>query len=329
MGRREVERERGFWRMKMDGREGRKGVDGGGDGRAVNESGMDTPDRLADRMKTSHTPSNHTPSDDKGGSDHIGKFGGKSGAEIGEGAVQSPLMSESEIVKDGNGNGNESKSVKEGVDINTSLAELDKEMGIADLALQKAAQFLAGRYVNFSLSLLLPPLSLSYVLSFILHFLFHTWPFLVSSLWFLHRERVQQSRAEEVRAESRGLILTLSKHRFAAKEATMKAHHSRRLTYHSILILKPEPQPGVEGSVAPVAIVMDESERRTRSRLASGSGSGLGGDGVDGQAGVGKGDEGGEGERGIDGEEVRGKEVRISISHDGDYATAVCLAVDE
>ncbi|KAL5325649.1 hypothetical protein ACEPPN_006777 [Leptodophora sp. 'Broadleaf-Isolate-01'] len=222
---------------------------------------MDTPDRLADRMKTSHTPSNHTPSDDKGGSDHIGKFGGKSGAEIGEGAVQSPLMSESEIVKDGNGNGNESKSVKEGVDINTSLAELDKEMGIADLALQKAAQFLAGR--------------------------------------------------------------------FAAKEATMKAHHSRRLTYHSILILKPEPQPGVEGSVAPVAIVMDESERRTRSRLASGSGSGLGGDGVDGQAGVGKGDEGGEGERGIDGEEVRGKEVRISISHDGDYATAVCLAVDE
>ncbi|KAH9206012.1 hypothetical protein DL95DRAFT_316407 [Leptodontidium sp. 2 PMI_412] len=108
------------------------------------------------------------------------------------------------------------------VDINTSLAELDKEMGIADLALQKAAQFLAGR--------------------------------------------------------------------FAAKEATMKAHHSRRLTYHSILILKPEPQPGVEGSVAPVAIVMDE---------------------------------------GIDGEEVRGKEVRISISHDGDYATAVCLAVDE
>ncbi|KAH7417848.1 hypothetical protein BKA64DRAFT_180747 [Cadophora sp. MPI-SDFR-AT-0126] len=82
--------------------------------------------------------------------------------------------------------------------------------------------------------------------------------------------------------------------RFAAKEATMKAHLSRRLTYHSILILKPERKPGETGSLAPVAIVLPES------------------DGGNGELGKGK-----------------GKEVRISISHDGDFATAVCLAVDE
>ncbi|PVH83479.1 hypothetical protein DL98DRAFT_529193 [Cadophora sp. DSE1049] len=75
--------------------------------------------------------------------------------------------------------------------------------------------------------------------------------------------------------------------RFAAKEATMKAHLSRRLTYHSILILKPERKPGETGSLAPVAVVLPE------------------------------------------GETGQGKEVRISISHDGDFASAVCLAVDE
>ncbi|KAL2066076.1 hypothetical protein VTL71DRAFT_2147 [Oculimacula yallundae] len=86
--------------------------------------------------------------------------------------------------------------------------------------------------------------------------------------------------------------------RFAAKEATMKAYASRRLTYHSILILKPPPKEGVEGSVAPVVLVLNEDAGKARS------------------------DE----ER----EEVPvGQEVRVSISHDGDYATAVCLAVDE
>jgi len=78
--------------------------------------------------------------------------------------------------------------------------------------------------------------------------------------------------------------------RFAAKEATMKAHLSRRLTYHSILILRPERKKGETGSLAPVGIVLPESEN---------------------------------------GGEEGGKEVRISISHDGDFATAVCLAVDE
>ncbi|MAD87654.1 MAG: hypothetical protein CL912_32240 [Deltaproteobacteria bacterium] len=70
----------------------------------------------------------------------------------------------------------------------------------------------------------------------------------------------------------------------------MKAHLSRRLTYHSILILRPERKKGETGSLAPVGIVLPESEN---------------------------------------GGEEGGKEVRISISHDGDFATAVCLAVDE
>lgn len=77
--------------------------------------------------------------------------------------------------------------------------------------------------------------------------------------------------------------------RFAAKEAVIKAHSSRRLTYHEILILKPDRKDGETGSLAPVGIVVDEES---------------------------------------EGSEVRGKEVKISISHDGEYATAVCLAVD-
>ncbi|KAG4426928.1 hypothetical protein IFR05_017589, partial [Cadophora sp. M221] len=127
-----------------------------------------------------------------GGFEYMGKFGGEGGAGIGEGVLKRPLASE--IL--GSENGSESGSVKEEGDIKTRLADLDREMGSADMALQKVARFLAGR--------------------------------------------------------------------FAAKEATMKAHHSRRLTYHSILILKPEQEEGagVRGSVAPVAIVLDESERR-------------------------------------------------------------------
>ncbi|KAK0112694.1 hypothetical protein ONS95_014432 [Cadophora gregata] len=80
--------------------------------------------------------------------------------------------------------------------------------------------------------------------------------------------------------------------RFAAKEAIIKAHQSRRLTFHDILILKPEQKEGETRSFAPVAVVLPERWN---------------------------------GEEG----EALPKEVRISISHDGDYATAMCLAVDE
>ncbi|EKD16044.1 uncharacterized protein L3040_003482 [Drepanopeziza brunnea f. sp. 'multigermtubi'] len=83
--------------------------------------------------------------------------------------------------------------------------------------------------------------------------------------------------------------------RFAAKEAAMKAHHSRRLTYHSICILKPPPRRDVPGSVPPIAVVLPEEEREDES----------------------------------DGGLGRAEEVRISISHDGGFAVASCLARDE
>jgi phosphopantetheinyl transferase (holo-ACP synthase) len=80
--------------------------------------------------------------------------------------------------------------------------------------------------------------------------------------------------------------------RFAAKEAVIKAHHNRRLTYHSIAIHNRssklrDPSDIVEGSKAPYAVVISES-----------------------------------------GSWEDGQEVKLSISHDGDYATAVCLAYE-
>ncbi len=66
----------------------------------------------------------------------------------------------------------------------------------------------------------------------------------------------------------------------------MKAHHSRRLTYHSISIMRPALNMET-GSLPPVAVVLPES-----------------------------------------GEMDEGQIVKLSISHDGDYATAVCLAPD-
>lgn len=73
--------------------------------------------------------------------------------------------------------------------------------------------------------------------------------------------------------------------RFAAKEAAIKAHHCRRLTYQSIAIHRPPDTE--EGSKPPVAVILPEN-----------------------------------------GEWEEGQEVKISISHDGNYATAVCLAFD-
>lgn len=81
--------------------------------------------------------------------------------------------------------------------------------------------------------------------------------------------------------------LTNLSNRFAAKEATMKAYQSRRLTYHDIVIHVPKTtQPG-EGSQPPIAVVLPES-----------------------------------------GEWEEGQEVKITISHDSDYAVAVCMAYE-
>ena len=80
--------------------------------------------------------------------------------------------------------------------------------------------------------------------------------------------------------------------RWAAKEAVVKACSWRRLMFDEIMILKEEGGKRVYG------VILDEREvRRTV-------------------------DEDGHGE-------PAGQVVQISISHDGDYATAVCLAAHE
>ncbi|KAG6004497.1 hypothetical protein E4U21_001035 [Claviceps maximensis] len=87
--------------------------------------------------------------------------------------------------------------------------------------------------------------------------------------------------------------------RFAAKEAAIKAHSHRRLTFHDIVVEKRLGVPGGEdrlGSGPPVA----------RIKAPAGTGSGANDDG-DGDGDV---------------------SALISISHDGDYATAVCVAHD-
>jgi holo-[acyl-carrier protein] synthase len=75
-------------------------------------------------------------------------------------------------------------------------------------------------------------------------------------------------------------------HRFAAKEAAIKAHSHRRLTFHDIVIERRGREEERLGSGPPVA------------RIKAG-------DGVD-----------------------EDTSAMISISHDGDYATAVCMAHD-
>ncbi|KAI9051743.1 hypothetical protein LZ554_004783 [Drepanopeziza brunnea f. sp. 'monogermtubi'] len=87
--------------------------------------------------------------------------------------------------------------------------------------------------------------------------------------------------------------------RFAAKEAIIKAHHFRRLTYHSISILRPTLTPGHTGSFPPIAVVLPEpGKERVWDPL--------------------------------NGKTVsdEGQQVRLSISHDGLYATATCLAAE-
>ncbi|KAK3324628.1 hypothetical protein B0T19DRAFT_428998 [Cercophora scortea] len=77
--------------------------------------------------------------------------------------------------------------------------------------------------------------------------------------------------------------------RFAAKEAAIKAHPHRRLTFHDIVIRKLDrgsvDADGGGGSGPPVAVI--RGERGCLSQIA-----------------------------------------KMSISHDGEYATAVCLGFD-
>ena len=80
--------------------------------------------------------------------------------------------------------------------------------------------------------------------------------------------------------------------RWAAKEAVVKACSWRRLMFDEIMVLKEEGGKRIYG------VILDEREVRGRY-----------------------------------GEEIQGEPagqvVQLSISHDGEYATAVCLAADE
>ncbi|KAK2034394.1 hypothetical protein LX32DRAFT_394843 [Colletotrichum zoysiae] len=77
--------------------------------------------------------------------------------------------------------------------------------------------------------------------------------------------------------------------RFAAKEATFKAHPFRRLSFHDITIARRalvEGKASPNGSGPPVAVIRGEQEGEP------------------------------------------GQTAMVSISHDGDYATAVCLGFE-
>ncbi|KAL3955433.1 hypothetical protein ACCO45_010996 [Purpureocillium lilacinum] len=88
--------------------------------------------------------------------------------------------------------------------------------------------------------------------------------------------------------------------RFAAKEAAIKAHSHRRLTFHDVIIeRRAGGGEGRLGSGPPVARIRAPHKK--------------------------SGDEAGAGEEEGEREDMS---AMISISHDGDYATAVCLAHD-
>jgi holo-[acyl-carrier protein] synthase len=82
--------------------------------------------------------------------------------------------------------------------------------------------------------------------------------------------------------------------RWAAKEAVVKACSWRRLMFDEIVVLREEGGKRVYG------VILDEREVREKRDYDS----------------VGEG-------------EPAGQVVQLSISHDGEYATAVCLAADE
>ncbi|KAK1752149.1 hypothetical protein QBC47DRAFT_389884 [Echria macrotheca] len=90
--------------------------------------------------------------------------------------------------------------------------------------------------------------------------------------------------------------------RFAAKEAAIKAHPHRRLTFHDVIVRRMEELRSEEGGVG-----VDAREDKQESRLGSGPPVVL---------------VRGEGAEGLD------QVALVSISHDGDYATAVCLGFD-
>ncbi|KAK2059877.1 hypothetical protein LY76DRAFT_511083, partial [Colletotrichum caudatum] len=104
-----------------------------------------------------------------------------------------------------------------------------------------------------------------------------------------HRQYPITNPRQDGRCCLTSLTLTDRESRFAAKEATFKAHPFRKLSFHDITIARRALVGGKaspNGSGPPVAVIRGEQEGEP------------------------------------------GQTAMVSISHDGDYATAVCLGFE-
>ncbi|KAI9817932.1 MAG: hypothetical protein M1832_004552 [Thelocarpon impressellum] len=111
-----------------------------------------------------------------------------------------------------------------------------------------------------------------------------------------HERMAALARLEAARKKGDGGVERWIAGRFAAKEAALKAHSSRRLSFHEVCV--------EVGRVKPFVVIRPSPPRETAAAGAETT--------ADGEV-----------------ETERGQVARLSISHDGEYATAVVLAVDD
>jgi holo-[acyl-carrier protein] synthase len=113
-------------------------------------------------------------------------------------------------------------------------------------------------------------------------------------------------------------LLALGTDRFAAKEAAIKAHPHRRLTFHDIIIRRAawsqNPEPGRDSEADQNRRVLEQEDERAEAEDGSHQYAGSGPPEM-----IIKG-----GENGLPESQV----AKVSISHDGEYATAVCIGFD-
>lgn len=107
------------------------------------------------------------------------------------------------------------------------------------------------------------------------------------------------------------LMLFLVGHRWAAKEATIKAFTTQRLTMQDITVMKGDIVDGLQ--TAPVVSVLVRKQLQAQMATMEGNEEDI----IDNEE--------------VDNEKVETeeREVKCSISHDGDYAIATCLVAHE
>jgi holo-[acyl-carrier protein] synthase len=103
--------------------------------------------------------------------------------------------------------------------------------------------------------------------------------------------------------------------RWAAKEAVVKACHWRKLTLGQVQIMQDRESGRIYG------IILDGEAKGYKVNTGSGKGAGKEVEGSE--------EEGNPREGLVEMEQEPGQVVRVSISHDGDYATAVCIAASD